>query len=105
MCPYHLKNGWVAADDEGQTAEALDAMGDPHRQLLVKVLGTALGSHTYTHSEKLQSVKALRLDDVLSVWVKCLPRCGVHQEISQNTAGSLRSTALRPADTIAKEVN
>lgn len=32
---YHLQDGGVAANDEGQTAEALDAMGDPYRQLLV----------------------------------------------------------------------
>lgn len=33
---------------------------------------------------------------VLSVWLKYLPRCGVHQETSQNTAGLLRSVALKP---------
>lgn len=43
---YHLQNGGVAADDEGQAAEALDAMGDSHGQLLVQVLGAALRSDT-----------------------------------------------------------
>lgn len=37
----HLQNGGVAADNEGQATETLDAMGDPYRQLLVEVLGTA----------------------------------------------------------------
>ena len=34
-CTHHLQYGWVAADDEGQAAEALDAVGNAHRQLLV----------------------------------------------------------------------
>lgn len=37
---------------------------------------------------------------VLSMWLEYLPRCGVHQETSQNTAGSLRSVALRPGETL-----
>lgn len=35
----------------------------------------------------------------LLVWLKYLPRCGVHRETSQNTAGWLRSVALRPGET------
>lgn len=35
VCSYHLQNGGVAPYDEGQTAEALDAMGDSYRQLLL----------------------------------------------------------------------
>lgn len=31
----HLQNGGVATNDEGQTTEALDAMGNSYRQLLV----------------------------------------------------------------------
>jgi len=39
---HHLENGWVAADNEGQAAEALNAMCDTDRQLFVQILGTAL---------------------------------------------------------------
>lgn len=35
VCSYHLQNGGVAPNDEGQTTEALDAMGDSYRQLLL----------------------------------------------------------------------
>lgn len=37
-----MQDGGVAANDEGQAAEALDTVGDPYRQLLVQVLGTTL---------------------------------------------------------------
>lgn len=42
LCTYHLQNRGVAANNEGQTTETLDAMSDSYRQLLVEVLGTAL---------------------------------------------------------------
>lgn len=58
MCSYHLQDGGVAPDDEGQTSEALDAMSDSHRKLLVKVLGTAL--HTHTHTRKAAEKLAVR---------------------------------------------
>ncbi len=50
LCSYHLQNGRVATNDEGQTTEALDAMGNSYRQLLVEVLGTALRSHAHTRT-------------------------------------------------------
>lgn len=37
-----MQDGGVAANDEGKAAEALDTVGNAHRQLLVQVLGTAL---------------------------------------------------------------
>ena len=37
-----MQDGGVAANDEGQAAEALDTVSNPYRQLLVQVLGTAL---------------------------------------------------------------
>lgn len=41
---YHLQNGRVATNDEGQAAKTLDAVSDSYRQLFVKVFGTALES-------------------------------------------------------------
>ena len=38
----HLEDGGIAAHDEGQASELGNAVGNPHRQLLVKVLGTSL---------------------------------------------------------------
>lgn len=37
-----MQDGGVAANDEGKAAEALDTVGNAHRQLLVQVLGTTL---------------------------------------------------------------
>lgn len=39
---HHVEDGGVAADDEGEAAEALDAVGDAHRQLLLEVAGALL---------------------------------------------------------------
>ena len=57
---HHLQDGGVAANDEGKAAEALDTVGNAHRQLLVQVLGTTLqtdrveGWDTYT-TQTIQS--------------------------------------------------
>lgn len=37
-----MQYGGVAANDEGEAAEALDAVGDPHGQLLLQVTGAFL---------------------------------------------------------------
>lgn len=91
---YHLEDGGVAPNDEGQTAETLDTMGDSHWQLLVQVFGTALRSD---EGRKQLSDKDPERN-TQSRSVSSLPKCGVHPETSQNTAASLRWVAPRPKD-------
>lgn len=56
--PHHLQDGGVAAHDERQAAEAFDAVGDPHRKLLVEVFATALRSADTEEGERSErSVK------------------------------------------------
>ena len=38
----HGEDGWVAAHDEGQAADAGDAVGDTDGQLLLQVVGASL---------------------------------------------------------------
>lgn len=60
-----------------------------------------LWNHKHRKSHMWQESKSLWFWTFicLSVWLQELPRCGVRQEISQNTTGWPRSDAPRPEET------